>query len=198
MISSGRATRRRSVGRATLGAGAILAAILAFASASWACAFWNNPVAVVAPNRAPAASDVTVTGTGWQPNMAVTLALSTDGTTVLQPLGAARADADGKFSARVPLGQANAGVYYVSATQDATHTNVPLEVLESGGTLVGGSSQGWGSLDGGRATGLNDLRNSGEGGDVGFPWAVVGIVGGLLVLGGTLLATELRRQRATK
>ncbi|MGH3521309.1 MAG: hypothetical protein ACRDU4_00445 [Mycobacterium sp.] len=170
-----------------------MAILLVWASASWACAWWTTlPAATVNPNRAPAAADVTVSGTGWAPDAPISLALSTDGSTVLAPLGSATADATGQFTARVPLGSATAGVYYVSAVQGSDHTNIPLEVTALGRPLDSGRLS---LATGATAPGFNDLSRRAPVGSA-FPWSIALMAGGVLVLCGGVTAYEVRRQRA--
>lgn len=183
--------KRHAARRSVIGAAALLTAVMGWASVSWACAFWNYPTIATSPNRAVAASDVTVSGTGWQPELAVSLELSTDGNSVLQPLGSVATDADGKFTARVRLGDAAAGVYYVSASQGTSRANIPLEVTAFGKAIAGA---GW-TLPDSKAPSLRDVSRSPSGGSS-FPWAVV-LVAGLLSVGGAAATFEIRRQRAS-
>lgn len=182
-------TLRRTAAAAT-GAAAVL---LCWASLSWACGLYSAvPAASVTPNRAAAAAPVTVSGTGWQPDGAVALSLSTDGSTVLAPLGAPVAKADGTFSLDVRLGDAPSGVYYVTAIQGSTHTNTPIEITGRGGS----GPAHWPAVGSGSSS--PSLTGSGHDAPTGsgFPWAAVLVAGGVLAGCGLLGASELRRQRA--
>jgi len=186
--STGRRVDVRKVGVAGTG---MAAAALCWASTSWACGlFAPTPQAEVSPNRAQATADVTVTGTNWQAGAPVVLALSSDGTTVVQPLGNAMASADGRFSVRVRVGDTEAGVYYVSAAQGASHTNIPLEVV--GNNAVPGTQ--WKGVVDGDAPGITSV--SAHHSEPGFPRTGALVAGGVVALGGGLAAAEIRRQKA--
>lgn len=186
------ASRRWGARKAAVAGTGVAAAALCWASTAWACGlFAATPQAEVSPNRAPAATDVTVTGTNWQPDSAVALTLSTDGTKVVQPLGNAAVSADGRFSVRVHVADTEAGVYYVSAAQGPAHTNIPLELVGRGNGLP---APRWNAVAGGEAPGITSVNAHQA--DSGFPWTGALVVGGVLVLGGGLTAAEIRRQRA--
>jgi ABC-type phosphate transport system substrate-binding protein len=172
-----------------------IAVVLAWASFSWACGLYaEQPTAAVSPSRASAASDVTVTGTGWQPSSLVSLSLSTDGSTTLQPLGDATAAGDGSFTTRVRIADRPAGVYYVSAHQGTMRTNIPVEVTDVRGAITGGQ---WKGLTGSaQAPGIGALAKP-KPTPAHFPIGTVALTAGILALFGTVTALELRRQRAS-
>jgi hypothetical protein len=190
--AGGRHGRRGLVCAAT-----VLASILGWASMSWACGFYGLPTAAVSPNRAAVAADVTVTGSGWQPEKAVALTLSPDGTSVMQSLGNATTDSDGRFTARVRLGDAaTSGVYYLSAVQGSARSNTPIEVTgpaPSGASLLP-TAGAWNSSALLEGPSLNDIGTH-ERPASAFPWAIVLVAGGLLALCAGLGVVELRRQR---
>jgi hypothetical protein len=181
--------------RAAAAVTAVTAAVLGWASLSWACGLYtDSPTAAASPNRTPAASEVTVTGTGWQADASVTLSLSTDGSTTVQPLGTVAASADGRFSTRVRLADTESGVYYVSAVQGSAHTNIPIEVTGPGRVLA---NDRWNGLaPGSESPSLTNLGRDNPAGP-GFPWAPVLLAGAIIALCGVLGGAEIRRHRAT-
>jgi hypothetical protein len=191
MAPAGRRSRRTG----TLGAAAVLATVLGAASASWACGFYGLPTAGVSPNRAAVAADVTITGTGWQPDEAVALTLSPDGTSVMQSLANPTADPDGRFTVRVRLADgAASGVYYLSAVQGSTRSNAPIEVTgQAPGAALSPTGVVWrpSALSGGPS--LKELATHERPST--FPWGIVLAAGSVLALCAGLGTVEIRRQR---
>ena len=180
--------------RAGVGVTGVIAAVLGWASLSWACGLYAEPpMAAVSPSRTPAAAPLTVSGTGWQPATAVNVDLSTDGSTVVQALGMPTPAADGTFSLNVRLADTAGGVYYVTATQGAVHSNAPLEVTGRGALSPAGQWSGLATGTDGPGIGAAGRPSSGSA----FPWAPVLVAAGVLACCGVLGAAELRRQRAT-
>ncbi len=186
-LSAGRSPRRR------LGVGLLVAVagVLALMSAAWACLAESYTSSAVTPNRMPAASTATVSGSGWAATSDVALSLSTDGANVLSPLGTVTSGRDGGFVQRVRVGQVEPGVYYVVASQGDLRRVSPLEIT--------GSSQP-ARVAFGAAGSSPDfaVRPDAPGaGGSGFPIAGVAFFGALtLALGGWGLF-EVRRKRAT-
>lgn len=186
-------------GAVTLRRGAVavttaITAVLCWASLSWACGLYTQPPeAAVSPSRTAAAAPLTVTGTGWQPNTAVNVNLSTDGSTVVQSLGTSTPAADGTFSLNVRLADTSGGVYYVTATQGAAHSNTPLEV--TGRDALSPAGQWSGLATGTDRPSITNTGHTSSGST--FPWAPVLVAGGILACCGVLGAAEVRRQRAT-
>ena len=119
--------------------------------------------------------------------------LSTDGSTVIQSLGTPTPAADGTFSLNVRLTDTAGGVYYVTTTQGAAHSNTPLEVTGPGALASAGQ---WSGLaTGTNGTSITDTAHPSSGST--FPWAPVLVATGVLACCGLLGAAELRRQRAT-
>lgn len=190
---SGRRIGRRGI----VGATTALAAVLGWAGMSWACSFYGLPSAAVSPNRTAVAADVTVTGSGWQPEQAVALAISPDGTSVMQSLGNATPDSDGRFTARVRLGDATtAGVYYVSALQGSARSNTPIEVAGRGtsAALLAPTAGAWGSSASSDGPSLTDIGTHERTAST-FPWGIVLLAGSVLALCAGLGVAETRRQR---
>lgn len=192
-------TIRRGAGamtarRAGVAVTGVIAAVLCWASLSWACGLYTEPpMAAVSPTRAAVAAALTVSGTGWQPETAVSVNLSTDGSTVVQSLGAATPGADGTFSLNVRLADAAGGVYYVTTTQGTVHSNTPLEITGRSALSPAGT---WSGLAPGTAgPSITSAGHPSSG--AAFPWAPVLVASGVLACCGVLGAAELRRQRAT-
>lgn len=178
--------------RAAVASAGAIAVLLAWASLSWACGLYTPaPMAAVTPNRATAAAPLTVSGTGWQAGGLVSVSLSTDGANVVQSLGTSTTAPDGTFSLGVHVGAPSAGVYYVTVTQGAVHSNAPLEIT---GQALSAANQWPGLAPGSKAPGITDTGHADSGSA--FPWAFVLVAGGVLACCALLGATELRRQRA--
>jgi hypothetical protein len=183
-----------TVRRAGVAITAVFGVLLGWVSLAWACGLYTAPpMAAVSPSRTTAAAPLTVSGTGWQPATAVNVSLSTDGSTVVQPLGTPTPGADGTFSLNVRLADTAGGVYYVTATQGAARSNTPIEVTGRGALSPAGQ---WSGLATGadRPT-ITDTGHPSSGST--FPWTPVLLAAGVLACCCVLGAAELRRQRAT-
>lgn len=194
MFRTGRSDGSRAITlrRAAVASTAAMAVLLGWVSLSWACGLYTPaPMAAVTPDRATAAAPLTVSGTGWQADGPVAVSLSTDGTNVVQSLGTPATAPDGTFSLSVHLGDAAAGVYYVTVTQGAVHSNAPLEIT---GQAFSAANRWPGLAPGSKAPSITDAGHAPSGSA--FPWAPVLVAGGVLACCALLGAAELRRQRA--